>query len=369
MLAFPQTERLVCKTGGFNTLNKISLAEDIQNDQGKNYEKTCGILYCNFKGLSVRACCFTEKVKRFGHCGPEFAARKKEAFGVGKEGVDIEDVSPLPCESKDKYRDQHRTGDGEDDFEEGLEYTVTVDERGFFKFIRNAAVVAAHKEDKQAVLERKPRQREKDQRYVGIVNTLCQAQRSVETGCFKKSENIEIDKFLNEGRSEDLVRNNHRQHNEEEDEIAAFEFKFRKAITNECCNEHLDHCTNSGKEERVEHCLEILVFRNQIFVRIERREFRDHLNVTLQEVLRAHEGCRNFREKREQNDIRNTEKKNETEDGNKQFLVEKAVQVFRLHSLLQGGSFKLNANLVLGAFQNAGCVFLIVIHIILFLPS
>jgi hypothetical protein len=232
----------VCETGGFDTLNEISLTEDVENDQGKNYEKTCGILNGNFKGLSIRACSFTEKVKRFGHGGPEFAAGKKEAFCVGKEGVDIEDVSPLPCESKDKYRDQHRTGNRKNDLEEGLEYTVTVDEGGFFKFIRNAAVVAAHKEDKQTVLECETRQREKDQRNVSVVNTLRQAERSVQTGCFKKSEYIEIDELLNERGSKDLMRNDHRQHNEEEYEIAAFEFELRKAVTNKAADECLKKC-------------------------------------------------------------------------------------------------------------------------------
>ena len=245
----PKANVSVCETGGFDTLNEISLTEDVENDQGKNYEKTCGILNSNFKGLCICTCCIAEKVKRCGHGGPELTAGKKEAFCVGKEGVDIEDVSPLPCESKDKYRDQHRTGNRKNDLEEGLEYTVTVDEGGFFKFIRNAAVVAAHKEDKQTVLERETRQREKDQRNVGVVNTLRHTERSVQTGSFKKSEYIKIDELLNERRSEDLVRNDHRKHYEKEYKIAAFEFKFRKTVTYECCNEHLDNRANCGKEE------------------------------------------------------------------------------------------------------------------------
>ena len=151
--------------------------------------------------------------------------------------------------------------------------------------------------------------------------------------------------------------------------LIALELKLCKSVCDKAADEGLNKCGRRRKKQRIAECRKVLVLKENELVDIQRELLGDKHNRYVNEVVSAHKGACDLRIEGEQNDVGNTDQQNQTEDLPCDLSEEVHIQELCLHSLLQGGSFKLNANLVLGAFQNAGCVFLIVIHIILFLPS
>ena len=334
----------------FNTLNKLSLAEAVHDNQRNNYHETCRVLNRNFICRLVCTRLFAEDIERVRHYRPESVACEKQGFRGRHEGVNVEDICPLPCESKDEDGCEHRAGDRNDDVEEGLKYAVTVNVRGFFEFVRYATIELTHQEDEETVLKCKTREGEQNDRCVSVVKTLRKTDCLKESCCLKNTEDIEVEELLYECRGKDLMRNDHGEHNDEEDRVTTLEFELRKTITDERADKSLNDRANGGKDERVQKCCKVMVFDNQILIGIDRRIFRNQLNVTLDKVQRAHEGAGDLREEREKNDIGDTEKENEAENRDQNLGVESAIEILRLHSFFEGGSFEINPDSIFGFF-------------------
>ena len=152
----------------FNTLNKLSLAEAVHDNQRNDYHETCSVLNRNFICRLVSTSLFAEDIERVRHYRPESVACEKQSFRGRHEGVNVEDICPLPCESKDEDCGEHRAGDRNDDVEEGLKYAVTVNVRGFFEFVRYATIELTHQEDEETVLKCETREGEQNDRCVCI---------------------------------------------------------------------------------------------------------------------------------------------------------------------------------------------------------
>ena len=163
------------ETGVCDTLDEVSLAEEVEYDKGSYNKHTGRIHYDSRKGSLCRIVTdknfFTDSLKRFRHCGPECVACKKNFVGVGKEDICIENICPLPREGKNEDSDEHRNGARENDAEECFENTVTVNIRSFFKFVGNTAIELSHKVDKQTVLKCKTCDGKEKERDVCTVNT------------------------------------------------------------------------------------------------------------------------------------------------------------------------------------------------------
>ena len=82
----------------FDTLNKISLTEQIHNYERSYNEKSRGILYRYDEAVDTSACLRTYLIERSGDRLPERICGKKRMFRAVEERIRIEYISPLPGE-------------------------------------------------------------------------------------------------------------------------------------------------------------------------------------------------------------------------------------------------------------------------------
>ena len=133
-----------CKTGTLDTLNNVSLTEEVEDDKGSYDEHTASVL--NSRYVQVAAC--VVGIKSLGNLNN---VGKECRTGDIVEQLSVEVVSPLPAECEHEYCDHHCAGERKNDSEECSEDTGTVKISGFFELVGNTAVELTEHEDEQTV--------------------------------------------------------------------------------------------------------------------------------------------------------------------------------------------------------------------------
>ena len=156
-------QKLTNKTGTLNTLNKVLLAEQVNDYQRQNDQQATGILNCVLIQSPTRE---GRIAKRFG----DLAIKSIHGLNIRihEELVHVELVGPLPREGEQEDSNHHRYGKRQDDLEEGAEGVGAVHVSGFFQLVGNTGKELTHHKDVKSVLEGKSEDGEKDQRHEGV---------------------------------------------------------------------------------------------------------------------------------------------------------------------------------------------------------
>ena len=271
---------LIGDTGVLDTLYQEVLAEGIENNQGRNDHKTAGVTDCS---LVKRLSCIT---KLQGRRNLAYQVNEKR---VGSGGFDdltnVEVIGPLPAECKQEYGYHHGDGKRQNDLNKGAEGAATVHVSGLFKLIGNSTEELTEQENVQTVLECQAGSGEQNQGQIGFCNVntgllelhydivavfvntdndllgqniqfakelgnaLAQLHyvpiEDLNSAALEKTydaQNIKVTELEIHGVLQGLVRNDHGDHNQNEDEIAAAEFEFCKSVSDQATNQHLDNC-------------------------------------------------------------------------------------------------------------------------------
>ena len=117
-------------------------------------------------------------------------------------------------------------------------------------------------------------------------------------------------------------------------------------------DESLNQCADSGQKQRAGKCLQVMLFRPDSLVDVQREMFGDQTNGHVHEVVRRHKGTGDLREEREKYDVGDTDQEDQTENVPYHLFQEEHGKEFRFQSVLKGGSFKFDPNLLLGLLLN-----------------
>jgi len=102
-------------TGTLDTLNYVLLAEAIDKDKRKDYQKSAGI----GDTVIVKSLSYEGRIsKTSGHLN--YLCDQVVTL-VGEEQTGIEGICPLPSKAEDEYCDHHRNAEGKDYTDERLE--------------------------------------------------------------------------------------------------------------------------------------------------------------------------------------------------------------------------------------------------------
>ena len=147
-------------TGALDTLNEISLAEEVKNYERRYDQKTCGILYnVLVKSPSCEGLLEVKEARRNRLINVRHKIELVDL--IHPEHRRIELVSPLPREREEEYRYHHGYGKRENDLEEGSEYSGSVNVCRLLKLVGNALEELSHKVYVKTVLKSKTAQRKK----------------------------------------------------------------------------------------------------------------------------------------------------------------------------------------------------------------
>ena len=133
-------------TRALDTLNEVSLAEQVNNNQRCHNEQCAGIVNRGIEQALSRIG-GDKRLRHRDDTGHQYR------FGIREEYGGVEVVGPLPREREQEDGDHHRDRKRQDDLKEGAVYARTVNICGFLKFIGNACKELTHHEDEQTVLE------------------------------------------------------------------------------------------------------------------------------------------------------------------------------------------------------------------------
>ena len=102
-------------TGTLDTLNNVLLAEAIDKDKRKDYQKSAGV------GDTVveKSLSYEGRVSKTS--GYLYYLSDQVVACVGEEQTGIEGVGPLPSKAEDEYCDHHRYAERNDYTDKGLE--------------------------------------------------------------------------------------------------------------------------------------------------------------------------------------------------------------------------------------------------------
>ena len=150
------------------------------------------------------------------------------------------------------------------------------------------------------------------------------------------------------------MRNDHRQNDGAHHEAVALELELGKSVADEAGNKGLQNRRRRGEEQRVEECGNIVVLNENRLILVEGRILRNQHDRDIDEVIRAHKRCRNLREERVQNDVRDAEQNDEAEQVDEDIRIERPVAEFRFQSFLQRSPVEVDPDFVFGFFRNLG---------------
>jgi len=335
--------QLADDTGAFDTLNKVLLAEEVDYYKREHYEDRLSAVY--------RRCeqCLTRIALDVQYSGDTLDLIEKEDVLVidYTEQTDVEIIRPLPCKREQEYRYQHRDRDRENDLEERLERTIAVDVRRLLKLIRHAREELSEHEYEQSVLERKTRQRKHDHWRKGSGQLYLIEPQHLQNSEITDSE-VEVLESHEHRVSECLVRNYHREDDKRKEQLSALELILCKSVSDYCTHERLQKRTHERKRCRAEKSVKIALIFDYRFISVERRSFRNKLNRYVDEVFASHEGRCDLRIEREEDDVRDSEKKNESEQPGQTLRYCSSGKETQTEALEPICSFKIDLYSVLG---------------------
>ena len=141
--------KLADETGTFNPLHQVTLAEQINDYQRKDNQKSRGVT----NGGIEHTLAGVGGLQALGN-GTEYIGQKQSFVDVtGEEQSGIEFVCPLPREGKQEDCNHHRHSGGQNDLQEGTEGVTTVYIRRFLQLIGHTLEEGYHHEDIQTVFK------------------------------------------------------------------------------------------------------------------------------------------------------------------------------------------------------------------------
>ena len=284
---------LVCDTGVLDTLYQEVLAEGIENYQRRNDHKTTRVTNSGLIKRLSRIAQLQGRRNRANQVNKQLV----RGFDTRVEQAYVEVIGPLPAECKQEYGDHHGDGQRKNDLNEGTESSRTVHVRRLLKLIRHATEELAQKEDIQAVLECKTAKREEQHREVGItqVNTclgdihlnlvlghatsgfvfaplnnvgqdvdlfkecrnslaklldvVTEQLNSAALEQLYDTEQVKVTELHKHGELQGLVRNDHGQNNQQEQQVSALELKLCKSVTDQAADKGLHDCRQERKRK------------------------------------------------------------------------------------------------------------------------
>ena len=150
------------------------------------------------------------------------------------------------------------------------------------------------------------------------------------------------------GKPERLVRNNHGQHHQKEQNLVSLEAELCKAIADQTANEGLQNRTGKGKDKRVLEGVEIPKLRNNLLILFQREILGNQPDRGIDKVLPCHEGRADLCDERIQHHVGNADQKEQAENVDHRLGKEGNIKKFRLEPVLERSSFEVHSDPVLG---------------------
>ena len=217
--------KLAYETGTFNPLHQVTLAEQINDYQRKDNQKSCGVT--DGRVEHTLTCVGGLEALR-NHT--EYIGQEQSLVDVtGEEQGGIEFVCPLPREGEQEDGNHHRHRGRQNNLQEGAEGVTTVYIGGFFQFIGNALKEGHHHKDVEAVFEADTCKRHQDERP----ESTCQLEGAAcnqfdETLHVPRlnGEYIEVYKVLQQRQLQGGVGDGHGDNHKQEYQLVALEFEL-----------------------------------------------------------------------------------------------------------------------------------------------
>ena len=131
------------------------------------------------------------------------------------------------------------------------------------------------------------------------------------------------------------MRDKHCDDYAKEKEISALELKLCKSVADNCTNECLEEGTHKRDSCCVKECKEVFIFHNDELPLIEIGMTGNKFYRYIYKVIGTHKGVEDLCKEGINNDIRNTDKKNESENLINKFACKLPGEVLKLKSFLE----------------------------------
>ena len=383
----------VRQTRLLDALHQEALAEGIQDHQREDNHQAAGVADSRVVQILPRVI-HSQRRRNGTH-------QFDQHVGVGcdKEQVGVEIVGPLPAEGEQEHGNQHGDRKRENDAVKGAHRARAIDVRRLLQLIRNAPEELPQQEDIQAVFEGQTAQRQHHQWEIGVdevdtvlahihlqppglpryaadnllvleeldfvrqdVQTLKEACRcgkyvldvvaeQLDSAALEQTHNAEdvkVAELHEHGELQRLVRHNHGQQHEHEQNAAAAELEFGKAVADQRADEGLQNAANQRERKGVAQSRPVVQLLDDRAVNVQREVLRNQADGYVHKVIRAHHRTGDFADEGKQHDVGNTNHQHQAENPPHHLAKEVNRKIFCLEPFLQRGPFKIHPDFVFG---------------------